>query len=382
MSLIFEPGFSTQAELTELAGRGVGMDVVRSEAAALGGRVETRSETGKGAQFTIHLPLTLAVTQVVLLSTGGKTYAVPSVLVEQVLQLKSQMLDAAYRDGHVQWQGQQVPMHYLSSLLGDTQAVPLGQRYTPVMVIKSGHERAAVHVDEVLGNREVVVKNIGPQLARMPGIAGATVLGSGDIVLILNPVPLAQRFASQAERRAMEIQQAQTDASDAIIASEALPLEAEVASAVTPVPASAPAAPEAESGGAMRKLPIVMVVDDSLTVRKVTQRFLVREGFQVVLAKDGVDALEQLQSITPDVMLVDIEMPRMDGFDLTRNVRNDERTVNTPIIMITSRTADKHRNYALELGVNAYFGKPFQEDQLLAAIKGFVRQGQEAGETV
>ena len=359
--LIFEPGFSTSAELTELAGRGVGMDVVRSEAAGLGGRVEIKSETGKGAQFTIHLPLTLAVTQVVLLTTGGKTYAVPSVLVEQVQQIKSAPLATAYHDGSVQWQGQRVPMYYLSALLGDHDATPVAQRYSPVMILKSGSERVALHVDEVLGNREVVVKNVGPQLARMVGIAGATVLGSGDIVLILNPVPLSQRHSHEAARASRF--------AEAVLA----PVDdGSVATAQAPQAPQAPQSPAADSHE-MRKADIVMVVDDSLTVRKVTQRFLVREGYQVVLAKDGVDALEQLQSITPDVMLVDIEMPRMDGFDLTRNVRGDDRTRHIPIIMITSRTADKHRNYAEELGVNAYFGKPFQEDNLLATIRSLIR---------
>ena len=362
--LIFEPGFSTSAELTELAGRGVGMDVVRSEAAGLGGRVEIKSETGKGAQFTIHLPLTLAVTQVVLLTTGGKTYAVPSVLVEQVQQIKSAALATAYHDGSVQWQGQRVPMYYLSALLGDPDATPVAQRYSPVMILKSGSERVALHVDEVLGNREVVVKNVGPQLARMVGIAGATVLGSGNIVLILNPVPLSQRHSHEAARSSRFAEAVLAPVQDTAPATMAV--AAPVAAAATP---AAPVATAQE----MRKADIVMVVDDSLTVRKVTQRFLVREGFQVVLAKDGVDALEQLQSITPDVMLVDIEMPRMDGFDLTRNVRGDDRTRHIPIIMITSRTADKHRNYAQELGVNAYFGKPFQEENLLATIRGLIR---------
>jgi chemosensory pili system protein ChpA (sensor histidine kinase/response regulator) len=191
-----------------------------------------------------------------------------------------------------------------------------------------------VHVDEVVGNREVVVKNIGPQLARMPGVAGATVLGSGDIVLILDPVPLAQRLMD-AERAAPGAEQA-------------------------------PQAPRGQ--------PIVMVVDDSLTVRRVTQRFLTREGYQVMLAKDGVDALEQLQTVTPDLMLVDIEMPRMDGFDLTRNVRGDSRTRHIPIIMITSRTATKHRNYAMELGVNEYLGKPYQEADLLKFVSAFTQR--------
>jgi chemosensory pili system protein ChpA (sensor histidine kinase/response regulator) len=333
--LIFEPGFSTAGALTELAGRGVGMDVVRSEARALGGRVAIATEPGKGARFTIHLPLTLAVTQVVLVAAGGRTHALQSTLVEQVLQVRGVDLAQAYEDGVLQVHGQAVSLRYLPELLGEGAAPPAGQRSCPVMVLKSGTGRIALQVDEVLGNREVVVKNTGPQLARMPGIAGATVLGSGDIVLILNPLALAQ----QSVRRQV---------------------------------------PAASAAAAPRK-PVIMVVDDSLTVRKVTQRLLEREGYQAVLAKDGVDALEQLQQSVPDLMLVDIEMPRMDGFDLTRHVRGNEATQAIPIIMVTSRTADKHRNYALGLGVNAYFGKPFQEPILLAAIAGLLGADVAAG---
>ncbi|WP_188395774.1 hybrid sensor histidine kinase/response regulator [Oxalicibacterium flavum] len=354
--LIFHPGFSTAEEVTELAGRGIGMDVVRSEAVSLGGRIAIVSEPGAGAQFTIHLPLTLAVTQVVLLSTGGRIYAVPSVLVEQVQQLKVGPLSLAYNEGALLWQSQRVPLHYLSALLGDAEATPVTQQYSPLLILKSGSDRVAIHVDEVIGNREVVVKNIGPQLSRMIGIAGATVLGSGEIVLILNPVPLAQR-AAQENIRAPRL--TPSDAPDNMGA---------VVELTSDDHAGQPAAPVQ----GLRAQPIVMVVDDSLTVRRVTQRLLTREGYQVVLAKDGVDALEHLQSVTPDVMLVDIEMPRMDGFDLTRNIRDDERTRGIPIIMITSRTAAKHRNFAMELGVNEYLGKPYQEDVLLELIAGFV----------
>ena len=182
----------------------------------------------------------------------------------------------------------------------------------------------------MLGNQEVVVKNLGPQLARAPGLAGVTVLGGGEIVLILNPVPLARRPLPPAPRS----------------------------------PAAVPAAVR----------PRVMVVDDSLTVRKITGRLLTREGYQVLTAKDGVEALEQLADALPDVMLVDIEMPRMDGFDLTRNVRADTRLQRVPIIMITSRTADKHRRHALELGVDVFLGKPYREDELLGHVAGFVRR--------
>jgi chemosensory pili system protein ChpA (sensor histidine kinase/response regulator) len=359
--LIFHPGFTTASEVTALAGRGVGMDVVRSEVASLGGRIEVQSDTGQGARFLIRLPLTLAVTQVVLLSAGGKIFGVPSVLVEQVQQLKSGALASAYNAGAVVWQGQQVTLHYLPSLLGDASSVPVTQQYSPLMILRSGNDRVAIHVDEVIGNREVVVKNIGPQLSRLVGIAGATVLGTGDIVLILNPVPLAQRAATSA-LRAPRPGHAQAPGDMGAVAEMGLDETART-----------------ESVQGLRSQTIVMVVDDSLTVRRVTQRLLAREGYQVVLAKDGIDALEQLQSITPDIMLLDIEMPRMDGFDLARNVRSDERTRQVPIIMITSRTAAKHRNYATELGVNEYVGKPYQEAELLALVKGLVEHQAPAG---
>ena len=335
--LIFEPGFSTADSLSELAGRGVGMDVVRAEAQALGGRVAIESTPGHGARFTIHLPLTLAVTQVVLTASAAKTYALPSILVEQVLQMKESALLEAQAAGFVRHQGQKIALHYLPVLLGESTARPPAQRSSPVLILKSGVDRLAVQVDDVVGNREVVIKNIGPQLSRMIGISGATVLGSGEIVLILNPVALSLHGAGRAP------------APDGNAAGSA-------GSATAPAPREA----------------VIMVVDDSLTVRRVTQRLLEREGYRVILAKDGVDALEHLQETIPDLMLVDIEMPRMDGFDLTRNIRGNDSTAAVPIIMITSRTADKHRNYALGLGVNAYFGKPFQEDMLLAAIAGLL----------
>jgi len=355
--LIFQPGFSTASEITELAGRGVGLDVVRSEVTALGGRVAVNSTIGNGTRFTINLPLTLAVTSAVLLSTGGNTFAVPSILVEQVQHFKNDALTSAYNAGSVIWQNEPIPLHYLSALLGDSSATPIVQQYTPVIILRSGSDRVAIHVDQILGNKDVVVKNIGPQLARLPSIVGATVLGSGNIVLILNPIPLAQRIATEVR---------------AIPGSDELPAKV-ISEAALPSSTTATGEDSAQAQG-LRKKNIVMVVDDSLTVRRVTQRFLTREGYQVVLAKDGIDALEQLQNVTPDVMLVDIEMPRMDGFDLTRNVRGDARLRSIPIIMITSRSASKHRNYAMDLGVNEYFGKPFQEEELLKSIGTFVNK--------
>jgi chemosensory pili system protein ChpA (sensor histidine kinase/response regulator) len=328
--MIFQPGFSTASEVTQIAGRGVGMDVVRNEIAGLGGRIEVSSEPGRGTTFTIYLPLTLAVTQAVLVEAGGRLYAVPSSMVEQVQELRPEPLAEAYRKGQVEWLNNVYPLHYLPRLLGDEATQPEAKLYSSVMLLRSGSQRCALHVDALEGNQEIVIKNIGPQLARVTGISGATVLGNGQIVLIINPVQLAHREAPH-------------------VAAQVVKPTKEVAAA-----------------------PVIMVVDDSLTVRKITGRLLAKEGYQVLTAKDGVDALQQLQETLPAVMLVDIEMPRMDGFELTKNVRGDPRTRHIPIIMITSRTAEKHRNYARELGVNVYLGKPYQEEELLAHIERFV----------
>jgi len=333
---IFQPGFSTAEELTQVSGRGVGMDVVKTEVAALGGRIEILSQPGQGTTFRLYLPLTLAVTQTLLIRVGTQLYAVPSTMIEQVQELKEKSLAVLRENGVAEWQGNRYPLHFLPHLLGDATAVPEVRRRYWVLLLRSGKQRVAVQIDELKGNQEVVVKNIGAQLARVVGIAGATVLADGQVVLILNPVALVSRLQSGSVQPAAE--------------------NAPVSVAETPA----------------ALLPTVMVVDDSLTVRKITSRLLNREGYHVVLAKDGVDALEQLLDVMPDVILSDIEMPRMDGFDLLRNIRGDERLKHLPVIMITSRTADKHRNYAAEIGANHYLGKPYDEDELLGLVAGYV----------
>jgi chemosensory pili system protein ChpA (sensor histidine kinase/response regulator) len=339
--LIFVPGFSTAEQLTAVAGRGVGMDVVKNEAASLGGRIHVDSVAGQGSRFHIYLPLTLAVTQAVLVRSGNRTYAIPSSMVAQVRELKPEVIARIRTDGATDWLGHSYPWRYLPRLLGQPEAQPEPARRHWLLLLRAGEQRVAVEVDGLLGNQEVVVKNTGPQLARVVGIAGATVLGDGEIVLILNPVALAGR--------------------ETLVA------------AATPTGLATPSGPLAGDAAASHA-GIVMIVDDSLTVRKITSRLLAREGYHVVMAKDGVDALEQLLDIKPDVMLVDIEMPRMDGFDLARNVRADERLGKVPIIMITSRIADKHRRYAQEIGVNNYLGKPYDEDELLGLIAAYVNK--------
>ena len=337
VEFLFQSGFSTASKVTQISGRGIGMDVVRAEVAALGGRVEVATTLGKGTRFTLTLPLTLAVAQAVLVRAGGRLWALPAPMVEQVQQIKSQALLDLYIQRKVDWQGREYPFHYLPRLLGDTVHSPETLRYNSVLLLRSGQTYAAIHVDEMVGTQEVVVKNIGPQLARVSGISGATVLGSGEIVLIINPVQLAGRA---------DVPKFDPDNDERAVGDR-------------------PRAPVA----VVATQPLVMIVDDSLTVRKITSRLLQREGFAVTTAKDGVDALQLLGEQIPDVILLDIEMPRMDGFEFAKTIKGDPKFVNIPIIMITSRTAEKHRSRAAELGVDMYLGKPYQEDELLRHLR-------------
>jgi chemosensory pili system protein ChpA (sensor histidine kinase/response regulator) len=348
-NLIFLPGFSTAQQVTELAGRGIGMDVVRAEVNALGGRIETTTQAGRGTSFKLVLPLTTAVTQVVMVRSGKLSIGVPANLVELVRRASLKEVQQAYNSGSFDFAGEQLPFFWSGGLLQSSSRSSEPQGKTlPVVVFRSAAQRVAVHVDEVLGNQEVVVKNLGPQMARLPGLAGMTVLASGAVVLIYNPVALAQVYGEQA--RAMSADRAQPE----MLEQSGRP--------------AAPAMPAAPA------VPLVLVVDDSITVRRVTQRLLTREGYRVALAADGLQALERLAEELPSVVLSDIEMPRMDGFDLARNIRGDARLAHLPIVMITSRIAEKHREHAKELGVNHYLGKPYSEEELMSLVKHYCTQ--------
>jgi chemosensory pili system protein ChpA (sensor histidine kinase/response regulator) len=350
-NLIFMPGFSTAAEVTELAGRGIGMDVVRSEVNALGGRIETTSAAGKGTGFKLVLPLTTAVTQVVMVRSGSLAVGVPANLVELVRRATQKEVQQAYNSGFYDFGGERLPFYWSGALLQASQRSAEPQAKTlPVVIFRSAAQRIAVHVDEVLGNQEVVVKNLGPQLARLPGLAGMTVLASGAVVLIYNPVALTTVYGEQA--RLLSADHAQPE----VLEQSAAGSDGRRGRAAEPV------APQ---------IPLILVVDDSITVRRVTQRLLQREGYRVALASDGLQALEKLAEERPAVVLSDIEMPRMDGFDLARNIRGDARMAKLPIIMITSRIAEKHREHAKELGVDHYLGKPYSEEELLSLVKHY-----------
>ena len=346
--LIFLSGISTAGTITPLAGRGVGLDVVRTEINALGGRIELQNHPHAGAEFTLVLPLTTAVTQVVELQAGDLHFGVPSNLVESVQRTSAKEIERAYNTQVFAINGEYLPFYWGGAMLQSSRrSSDMTAKHKVVIVLRSAAQRMVMHVDTVLGNHEVVVKNIGPQLSRMPGLCGITILPNGLLLFIYNPVALSFLYEEQ-------IRSFSSDRADPAT------LGGDVANASC-------TADSADSE------PLVLVVDDSITVRRVTERLLRREGYRVALAADGMAALRELAAEKPAIVLSDIEMPQMDGFDLLRNIRNDPNCGDLPVIMITSRTADKHREHALELGANDFLGKPYQEGQLLELVRQYVR---------
>ncbi len=329
---IMEPGFSTADALTQYAGRGVGLDVVASEIKQLGGSLSIDSRQGAGTTFGIRLPYTLAVSQAVLVRVGEHTFAVPMAGVQGIVRLAhanylERMADSRPR---VEYAGDDYELFELDGMLGLPAIAPDEHAQVPLLMIRAGDLRAALRVDSLLGGREIVVKPVGPQLARIPGVFGATILGDGAVVVILDIAVLLRRAAARRERG----EGAGNNAPAAIA----------------------------------RMRPQVLVVDDSITMRKVSARVLEREGYEVHTAKDGLDALEQMHERIPDVILLDLEMPRMDGYEFAGYVRGDARFQKIPIIVITSRVGEKHRARAFELGVNRYLGKPYQEGEMVSSV--------------
>ncbi|WP_394559802.1 Hpt domain-containing protein [Aquipseudomonas alcaligenes] len=345
LQFILEAGFSTAEKVTQISGRGVGMDVVHSEVKQLGGSMSIESTVGEGTRFLIRLPFTVSVNRALMVMSGEDFYAIPLNTIEGIVRVSPYELEAYYGPDapRFEYAGQAYELKYLGDLLNNGQQPKLvGQSLPlPVILVRSSEHAVAVQVDALAGSREIVVKSLGPQFAGVHGISGATILGDGRVVVILD------LLATIRVRHAHLLGQVQAPR----LASQA-PVAAEVDSS---------------------RPTLVMVVDDSVTVRKVTSRLLERNGMNVLTAKDGVDAIAQLQEHKPDIMLLDIEMPRMDGFEVATLVRHDERLKDLPIIMITSRTGEKHRERAMAIGVNEYLGKPYQESDLLENILKLVK---------
>ena len=334
MELILTPGFSTAETVTQSAGRGVGMDVVANEVKKLGGSLRISSVTGQGTNFTVRLPFTLAITQALIVRTGDEIYALPLPTVEGVARIARADLETMLSQSEpcYEYGEETFRFRHLGMYLGGQSAkLPDDDSFVPVILVRAGEHSAALLTDEMLASREIVVKSVGPQLSSVRGISGATILGDGRIVLILDINALVRTGAPVVELKT-----------------------------AAPTPRD--------------DRPLAMIVDDSITVRRVMERFLERNGVRVVTAKDGLDAVSQLQDHKPDIILLDIEMPRMDGYEFASHVRNDERFSDVPIIMITSRVGDKHRARAIELGVNDYLGKPYQDMELLEAIQRLLEE--------
>jgi len=342
MQLILEPGFSTAGALTQQAGRGVGMDVVATEIKRLGGALHMETKAGEGSVFTIRLPFTLAISHALVVRTGEEFYALPLPTVEGVLRLsKTEVSTHLGRDAAMfDYGGQKYHFQHLGVFVGlEPSPLPESDVTIPVVLVRAGEHSTGLVADELVGSREIVVKSVGPQISSIRGISGATILGDGRIVIILDIGALVR-----AEWRGR---------------------------------GQLPAVPREKED----RRTFALVVDDSITVRRVTQRLLERNGMRVLTARDGMDAVALLQDHVPDIVLLDIEMPRMDGYEVAAHVRNDARLKDVPIIMITSRVGEKHRARAIELGVDDYLGKPYQEAELLDAITPLVERRRAAQES-
>jgi chemosensory pili system protein ChpA (sensor histidine kinase/response regulator) len=339
IQFILMSGFSTADKITHVSGRGVGMDVVHSEVKQLGGSMSVDTEQGVGTTFIVRLPLTLSITQALMVYVGDQLFALPLGSVVNIIEFPIEKISSISmgKNPLLSHNDQVYPFMHLGQRLG-IPSVPRNGKKVPVLIARTGTREVAIQVDGLGGTREVVIKSVGPQLSEVKGLAGATILGDGRVILILDVPGLWYR--------------------EDVIYFEHRP-EGKVAEEV-------------------RTRPLVMVVDDSLTVRKVTSKHLQKRGMDVMVAKDGIDAVEQLRDRVPDVMLVDIEMPRMDGYELTTRVRSDENLKHIPIIMITSRAGTKHRQKAFDLGVDVYMSKPYQEEDLFKNIDTLLAEGRTA----
>ena len=309
--LIFQPGLSTARELTEVSGRGVGMDVVREAIARLNGSIRVSSETGRGTTFTIQLPTTVGVVQVLLVEAGQQRFAIPMSAVTRITRMESHPILRGPQTNRIQIEHRQLPLRVLAQHLQLAPATSHAAKAgSPLLILRVVDEEVAMSVDAILAGQEVVVKNLGDQLRQVPGVIGATVRGDGAILPILDPVDLVGR---------------ETDDR----------FQSHPAGLARSAPASV-------------RVSTAMVIDDSISVRQVTTRLLQKAGWDVVNARDGVDALEKLETMEtpPDVFLCDMEMPRMNGIELVHRLRRQAEFQHTPIVMVTSRASEKHRDMA------------------------------------
>lgn len=340
LEFLFTPGFSTASSVTQISGRGVGMDVVRSTLRDMGGNIHIETEEGKGTAFELSIPFTLSVNRALMVQSGEDTYALPMSSLEALVRITKEDLEGFYKGEtqKLQYGADEYDFGYLGELLQTLERPPIDTILEPTIALalfRSGQKRIALMVDEITGSQEVVVKSLSSPFRLLPGISGAAIMGDGSVVVALDMPTLINSYykiLDTGETKRIEISPSQGD----------------------------------------QHAPVVMVVDDSVTVRKVTSRFLNRQGYIVESARDGVEALRLIHDQKPDLMLVDVEMPRMDGFELLGILRSTDKFKDLPVFLITSRTGSKHRERGLSLGAQRYFGKPYREDELIEAMNEYL----------
>jgi two-component system, chemotaxis family, sensor kinase CheA len=337
MALIFRPGFSTRTNVTQTSGRGVGMDVVRANLEGLNGHIEVSSRPGQGTCFSLTVPLTLTTTRTILATQAGRLFAIPSAAVERSARVRAHALVPIEGRRAVAIEGQPVPVVELAQLLelpSDPESDRADQRWRPFLVLRQGNRRVAVLADELVGEQEVVVKPLAWPLRRVRNVSGAAVLGSGTLAIILNPSDLLKTALELVDR------QGRTPATGAAV--------------------TAPPRP---------RRPRLLVVDDSVITRTMERSILEAAGYEVEAVADGIEALGVLRGDAVDLVVADVEMPRMDGFALTAAIRGDERLRQIPVVLVTSLGAREHRERGVAAGADAYIVKSaFDQGQLLQTI--------------
>lgn len=335
--LILLPGFSTKAEVSQVSGRGVGMDIVHDALSQLKGEIDIRSETGQGCNFILRVPMSLGSAHCLLASAGDDVVAIPSENMERVVHAGASMIERAGREWMFRDELNICKAYDLSDLLGYAEEDSLGgaNDQRPVIVLRDGQDKVAIVLDKLLGGRDYVIKGLGSYLGGSVSTIGASLTGDGRVLPVLNIIALLRRRQG--------------------LASNVVPLASRVAKSSMRVAAA--------------DAPDILVVDDSLSVRTSLTQFLNGEGYATRTAKDGIEALEEIAKRKPMTVLVDLEMPRMNGLEMTSRLRAQPDTQAIPIIMITSRAAEKHRAQAQLAGVDVYVTKPYREADLLAHLR-------------
>ncbi len=367
IELIFRPGFSTAGELSEESGRGVGLDVVRDSVSRLRGTLEVESMPGQGTAFTMKLPTSLAIQSTMMVQVGEHKFAIPTAIVEAIGRLDSFKRSTFAGKPALIVQNDLYQLNFLAHLLD----LPIGEtnEKAPLLLIRTDRHRVALVVDEIKGKMDVVMKNLGPHLRHVHGIAGGTVLGDGRVVLVLELTELlsSRPGATSGTSRAVA---AQVPPRDSVMQAIQASAQTEVGvpfGSRTTLPAIPSALAAARAGGKQ-----ILIVDDSPSVRRVVGNMLKQHGWEVQVARDGVEALEMISRETPAGILLDIEMPRMDGYELIATLRAQEQYRTLPVVILTSRAATKHQQRAMQLGASAYVVKPYQDEELINILNSLV----------